>query len=126
MQVADVAADIEHAMAMLRVGRLTRADAIGEEVHQNDAGLAGLLERIYKGARSGAGAADEDPVAWAHDRDRFCRRNPAVTPVGFRRHMFTATYFVSRNSSSPSLPPSRPMPDCLTPPKGAPAFETIP
>ena len=26
----------------------------------------------------------------------------------------------------PSLPPSRPMPDCLTPPNGAPAFETMP
>src|SRR5215212_3263010 len=42
------------------------------------------------------------------------------------RYKFTATYFVSRNSSRPSLPPSRPIPDCFTPPKGAPAFETIP
>ena len=26
----------------------------------------------------------------------------------------------------PSLPPSRPIPDCLTPPNGAPALETMP
>ena len=26
----------------------------------------------------------------------------------------------------PSGPPSRPKPDCLTPPKGAPALETMP
>jgi hypothetical protein len=38
----------------------------------------------------------------------------------------TATYFTSRYSRMPSWPPSRPKPECLTPPKGAAAFETIP
>src|SRR3546814_4723138 len=35
-------------------------------------------------------------------------------------------YLISINSSNPYLDPSRPMPDCLTPPKGAEAVETIP
>ena len=35
-------------------------------------------------------------------------------------------YLVSRYSSMPSLPPSRPMPDAFTPPNGAPALETTP
>ena len=38
----------------------------------------------------------------------------------------SATYLVSRYSWMPSGPPSRPKPDCLTPPKGAPALETMP
>src|SRR5436309_3136076 len=38
----------------------------------------------------------------------------------------TATYFVERYSSMPSLPPSRPKPDCFTPPKGAAGFDTSP
>ena len=37
-----------------------------------------------------------------------------------------ATYFVSRYSPIPSKPPSRPKPDCLTPPKGAAGLETTP
>src|SRR5690606_34016976 len=35
-------------------------------------------------------------------------------------------YFVDRNSWMPSTLPSRPMPDCFTPPKGAAALETTP
>src|SRR6202034_1278564 len=37
-----------------------------------------------------------------------------------------ATYFVSRYSPMPSKPPSRPKPDCLTPPKGAAGLDTMP
>src|SRR5215218_304589 len=37
-----------------------------------------------------------------------------------------ATYLVSRYSAMPSGPPSRPKPDCLTPPKGAAGLETSP
>src|SRR5699024_312273 len=37
-----------------------------------------------------------------------------------------AMYLISRNSSIPTLPPSRPRPDIFTPPKGAPGFETRP
>ena len=36
------------------------------------------------------------------------------------------TYFVSRYSSMPSKPPSRPKPDCFTPPNGAAGFDTMP
>lgn len=35
-------------------------------------------------------------------------------------------YLVSRNSSIPSRPPSRPSPECLTPPNGAARLDTIP
>ncbi len=37
-----------------------------------------------------------------------------------------ATYFVSKYSPIPSNPPSRPNPDCLTPPNGAAALDTTP
>src|ERR1035438_9343013 len=36
------------------------------------------------------------------------------------------TYLVSRDLPIPSTPPSRPNPDCLTPPKGAAELETTP
>src|ERR1700722_7787316 len=42
------------------------------------------------------------------------------------RHQSTAMYLVSVNSSKPSWPPSRPIPDCLTPPNGAAGSETTP
>ncbi len=42
------------------------------------------------------------------------------------RYSATATYLVSRYSPIPSNPPSRPNPDCLTPPNGAAGLETIP
>ena len=46
--------------------------------------------------------------------------------LGKARQRFMATYLVSRYSAMPSGPPSRPTPDCLTPPKGAAGFETRP
>jgi hypothetical protein len=42
------------------------------------------------------------------------------------RQRFMATYLVSRYSAIPSRPPSRPNPDCLTPPNGAAGLETMP
>ena len=51
-------------------------------------------------------------------------------PLNYRHrgypHRLIATYFVSRYSSIPSAPPSRPQPECLMPPKGAAPFETTP
>ncbi len=41
-------------------------------------------------------------------------------------HSPISTYFTSRNSSSPYLDPSRPSPDCLTPPNGATSVEMMP
>ncbi len=43
-----------------------------------------------------------------------------------RRHTLRQTYFISRYSSIPYFDPSRPRPDCLTPPKGASAVEIRP
>src|SRR5699024_5143224 len=37
-----------------------------------------------------------------------------------------ALYLISRHSSMPTSPPSRPRPDIFTPPEGAPGFETRP
>src|SRR3954464_7423022 len=55
---------------------------------------------------------------------------PAAQPAGRRfaspQSIVVATYLVSRYSSMPSLPPSRPTPDCLTPPNGAEALDTMP
>ncbi len=52
------------------------------------------------------------------------RRNRPCSSYPDQR--LTATYLVSRYSSIPSGPPSRPKPDCLIPPNGAAALETIP
>ena len=43
-----------------------------------------------------------------------------------RAQRFIATYLISRYSWMPSAPPSRPKPDCLTPPNGAAGLETRP
>src|SRR5829696_7555363 len=50
---------------------------------------------------------------------------PPHLPISLGQR-FMATYLVSRYSAMPSGPPSRPTPDCLTPPKGAAGFETRP
>jgi hypothetical protein len=62
------------------------------------------------------------------------REEPRAVPAQTRAEVGSAagpysaiaTYFVSRYSSMPSGPPSRPKPECLTPPNGAAALETIP
>src|SRR5439155_461705 len=43
------------------------------------------------------------------------RRRASASPP----HQLIATYLVSRYSAIPSKPPSRPKPECLTPPNGA-------
>src|SRR5690606_11711222 len=47
-------------------------------------------------------------------------------PLRPRVHRITAMYLVSRNSSMPTVPPSRPRPDCFTPPNGAAGLDTMP
>ena len=49
-----------------------------------------------------------------------------VDPRRLSRQTGMPTYFVSRYSSIPSTPPSRPKPDCLTPPNGAAGLDTMP
>jgi hypothetical protein len=51
------------------------------------------------------------------------QRLPVRSPLAYQS---VAMYFVSVNSSSPSCAPSRPMPDCLTPPNGAAGSDTRP
>lgn len=65
--------------------------------------------------------------------DEIRRRAATTAPGGGnldsargRQPFGTKVYFVVRYSSMPSSEPSRPMPDCLTPPKGAAALEMTP
>ena len=69
--------------------------------------------------RSGCSASRSSSCATA---------SPQVVPSirASNQGVATATYFVSRYSSMPTRPPSRPRPDCFTPPNGAAGFETIP
>src|SRR5262245_26541346 len=63
---ADVGADVEHPVPE---GRRTAGDrAVGEEVHELDAGRQGgaVLEGPEQRARGGAGAPDKDPGAGMH------------------------------------------------------------
>src|SRR5262245_12037003 len=54
------------------------------------------------------------------------RYGEAALRVDGKRYHAAATYLVSVNSSRPSWPPSRPMPLCFIPPKGAAGSETRP
>ena len=51
---------------------------------------------------------------------------PRMFRLKSRDHTLIQTYFISRNSSMPWWLPSRPRPDCLTPPKGATSVEMMP
>src|SRR6202007_2668281 len=50
----------------------------------------------------------------------------SLRPGPHGRYQLVAMYLVSVNSRSPSCAPSRPMPDCLTPPNGAAGSDTRP
>ncbi len=54
------------------------------------------------------------------------RQQGVTACVSAGPHQSTAMYLVSVNSSSPSCPPSRPSPDCFTPPNGAAGSDTTP
>ena len=56
---------------------------------------------------------------------RACRRTKGPATASITYHS-VEMYWVSWNSSMPSFPPSRPRPDCLTPPKGAAGSDTRP
>src|SRR5215210_50163 len=53
-------------------------------------------------------------------------REPAARLRERAHSRFIATYLTSRYSLMPSAPPSRPKPDCLTPPNGAAGLDTRP
>jgi hypothetical protein len=84
------------------------------------------LPRSRRSPRRAAVSRRRDPI------DGPAPKTSALAPLrrsrfgSFPGQRLTATYFVSRYSSMPSWPPSRPKPDCFTPPKGAEAFETMP
>ncbi len=54
------------------------------------------------------------------------RRLSRLLRLSIRAQTSTATYLVDRYSSIPSRPPSRPKPDCLTPPNAAAGLDTRP
>ena len=68
----------------------------------------------------------QDRICWLRKRLGQRRVDGGAQGLTGSVPRFSATYLVSRYSSMPSGPPSRPKPDCLTPPNGAPALETIP
>ncbi len=64
-----------------------------------------------------------------HTDRAHCAKFRGPSPPNPRRrarYLVSAMYFVSRYSSMPSVPPSRPKPDCLTPPNGAAGSEMTP
>lgn len=72
-----------------------------------------------------------DPGRLVHSifRNRGVQRRllfQVAAPRPARPQTPIATYLVSKYSPIPSNPPSRPKPDCLTPPKGAAGFDTTP
>jgi hypothetical protein len=75
---------------------------------------------------------DKDLAHWRKSRG-LATPNPEgalglMSPADPLRCVYfvNAMYFVSRYSSIPSIPPSRPKPDCLTPPNGAAGSEITP
>ncbi len=73
------------------------------------------------GNRSQTGWRGES-LAGQRSRDRWGRRCDAGESQMPPKH----TYLISRNSSIPYFEPSRPIPDSLTPPKGATSVEMMP
>lgn len=97
------------------------------------------IHRAERGRGLGQNLGRSPAIARASARVRVhrvqpkeIRRRAATTAPGdgnLKRRGYargTKVYFVVRYSSMPSNEPSRPMPDCLTPPKGAAAFEMTP
>ena len=80
--------------------------------------------------RTCGGGADRYTAVWPTGRLRCTHLDEARygrSPVRtLQPPKPIATYFVSRNSSMPTLPPSRPSPDCLIPPNGAAGLDTRP
>src|SRR6266508_2554503 len=73
---------------------------------------------------AGAGNASASGVPATSATTRPRQVLTAGDPLAAQR--FMATYLISRYSAMPSAPPSRPKPDCLTPPNGAAGLDTIP
>jgi hypothetical protein len=57
---------------------------------------------------------------------RVTARSVSTAPSSYPAYTPIPTYFNTRYSSMPSAPPSRPNPDCLTPPNGAAGFDGTP
>ncbi len=60
------------------------------------------------------------------DASLSCCRPESASSLRQRGYIAIPMYLVSRNSSMPVSPPSRPSPDSLIPPKGAAGLETAP
>jgi hypothetical protein len=112
-RVDGVAAAIEHAQSRVDRERVPRGDHVA----------LGFRERLRREADGRLGLGRGDLRGRNERRREEKRREEAqrdyCTPP-------TAMYFSSRKSSMPYLLPSRPRPDCLTPPKGATSVEMIP
>src|SRR5689334_5824264 len=96
-------------------------------VHERQAN--GEREHHEVGHHRGAGAPGAAAREFANQLRR--ERAPEVVLELFAAHRYlsmppSSMYFTSRYSSSPYFEPSRPRPDCLTPPNGATSVEMMP
>ena len=100
-----------------------QADQLDAELHRllGDGVRVGPAGRQRDNAEP-VGVRAHDPAGLGADRaGRPQQRDGAGGAHGAR-----PTYFVSRYSSMPSAPPSRPSPEALTPPNGAAGLEISP
>src|SRR5690606_33148345 len=87
---------------------------------------------VERGLRGGHGILDLRVGEGRVLREALPRRRVADRVIAhggsvpLRQSTAICVYFEDRYSWMPSSPPSRPTPDCFTPPKGAAAFETTP
>src|SRR4029453_7233466 len=101
-QSADIAPDVEDAVPIVRMRRVTGADTGGKEMHQHAPWPVELLQRLHEGSRSGARATDEDLVARANDGHCLFDRDLAVLPVGWRLDAHAASAGSPPDTRTPS------------------------
>ena len=89
-----------------------------------------VVPRQGRQPRAGRGGLDRSAAVASLRRSGALEtasvRPRSSVPPDHRQSTFSATYVVSRYSSMPSKPPSRPKPLALTPPNGAAGLETSP
>ena len=151
----DTAQPLQHRQLMpqpplrVRSQRLLADDRAPRE--EQPTSPACVRSRAARSARTGGSRLGSTPPApIRHLHARSDAPHPVPTPRRGPRRLFTrprrgatplavpgawgqthhrtgiATYWYSRNSSIPTRPPSRPSPDCLTPPNGAAGLDTRP
>lgn len=100
----------------------------GEECAFPGVGVRGKPQSLFPGAVAeidtrAVGRPQIEETAAVRSTSRIATHNGGRPPA---QPTLMPMYFVSRNSSMPTAPPSRPSPDALTPPNGAAGLDTTP